>query len=268
VPAAIGMVQSAQLLSVAVGPAVGGYVASHGGIRLAFFVTAAMCLVALVGLIVFFKELAPGEPGAPRQSAGRLPLRDLLGNPNFLLVLAMLLIAQFLDRALGLLVPLQVAHMPGIAAIAATSGTIISVAAVAATLSANLAARLSQDVPAARLLMIGLLVGGPLCAAMGLAQGWISLLILRMLAGLCLGSAITLAYTLGAAVVPGASRGAAFGWLAMGVQVGTATSPLLSGALAAVSLPGAYLVNGALAWAGAGLLAWAGGGLRSRRDKT
>ena len=38
--------------------------------------------------------------------------------------------------------------------------------------------------------------------------------------------------------------------------------------ICAVSLPGAYLVNGALAWAGAGLLAWAGRGLRSRRDKT
>ena len=44
VPAAIGMVQSAQLLSVAIGPAVGGYVASHLGIRYAFFVTAGMCV--------------------------------------------------------------------------------------------------------------------------------------------------------------------------------------------------------------------------------
>ena len=41
VPTAIGMVQSAQLLSAAVGPAAGGYVASHFGIRYAFFVTAA-----------------------------------------------------------------------------------------------------------------------------------------------------------------------------------------------------------------------------------
>ena len=46
VPTAIGMVQSAQLLSSAVGPAAGGYVASHFGIRYAFFVTAAMCALA------------------------------------------------------------------------------------------------------------------------------------------------------------------------------------------------------------------------------
>jgi MFS family permease len=101
---------------------------------------------------------------------------------------------------------------------------------------------------------------------MGLAHTWLPLLVLRMLAGLCLGGAITLAYTLGATIVPGASRGAAFGWLALGVQVGTAASPLVNGALAAASLPGAYIANGALAWAAAGLLAYATRGLRFRRS--
>jgi hypothetical protein len=38
------------------------------------------------------------------------------------------------------------------------------------------------------------------------------------------------------------------------VQVGTAASPLVSGGLAALSLPGAFLLYGALAWLGAGLL--------------
>ena len=47
--------------------------------------------------------------------------------------------------------------MPGVEAIAATSGTIISVAAVAATVSANIAARLSRGVPPTRQIMIGLL---------------------------------------------------------------------------------------------------------------
>ena len=48
VSAAIGLVQSAQLLSVAVGPAIGGYVASHFGIRYAFFATAGLCALALL----------------------------------------------------------------------------------------------------------------------------------------------------------------------------------------------------------------------------
>jgi DHA1 family multidrug resistance protein-like MFS transporter len=255
VPTAIGMVQSAQLLSAAVGPAAGGYVASHFGIRYAFFVTAAMCALALVGLIVLFSEVEPAAHGARRRPPPRLPLRQVLAYPRFPVILAMLVAAQFLDRALALLVPLHVASLSGVSAVAATSGAIISVAAVTATISANVAARLSRDIAPARLLTVALLAGGPLCAGMALATGWPALLVLRALVGLALGGAITLAYTLGAAVVPGEQRGAAFGWLALGVQFGTAASPLVTGALAAVSLPGAFLVCGALALAAAALLA-------------
>jgi DHA1 family multidrug resistance protein-like MFS transporter len=265
VPMAISIVQSAQLMSAAVGPAAGGYVASHFGIRAAFFVTAGMCAVALIGLIVLFHEVRPGEPGeagAPRKPPPHLSMRRAFSYPNFLLIMTMLLVAQFIDRGLALLIPLQVAHMPGIEAIAATSGTIISVAAVAATFSANMAARLSRGVSPVQILKWALLVGSPLCAAMALTQGWISLLLLRALAGLCLGCAITLAYALGAEVVPGEQRGAAFGWLALGVQVGTAASPLVTGALAAISIPGVYLLNGVLAAVAAGLLAFGWRGQR------
>jgi DHA1 family multidrug resistance protein-like MFS transporter len=263
VPAAIGMVQSAQLLSVAVGPAIGGYVASHFGIRYAFFATAGLCALALVGLIVLFQEVSPAA-GALRQPASRMPLSDVFKYPNFAVVMALLFVAQFIDRGLALLIPLQVAHLPGIEKIAATSGAIVSIGAIAATTSANVAARLAREVPAARILLIGLLLGGPLCAAMALPRGWVLLLILRLFTGLCLGAAITLTYSLGAAIVPAEHRGAAFGWLGLGLQIGTAASPLASGAIAAASIPGAFVFDGALAWVAAALLLFAGRGLRSR----
>ena len=135
-------------------------------------------------------------------------------------------------------------------------------AAVTATVSSNVAARLTRGMPAAQLLMLALLIGGPLCAAMALARSWPTLLVLRGLVGLCLGGAITLAYTLGAEMVPSEHRGAAFGWLAFGLQFGTAASPLVTGALAAVSLPGAYVFDGVLAWLAAALLAFGARGLR------
>jgi MFS transporter, DHA1 family, multidrug resistance protein len=265
---AIGMVQSAQLLSVAIGPAAGGYVASHFGIRYAFFVTSGMCALALVALIVLFKETEP--PRARGSSASRarsLRMADLLRYPHFPVVLALLLIAQFLDRGLSLIVPLHITHLPGIEKVAATSGLIISVSAVAAALSANLAARLSRGIPPAQLLLGGLLLVGPLCALLALAQSWSTLLVLRTLVGLCLGGTITLAYALGAVIVPAEHRGAAFGWLALGVQFGTAASPLVSGALAAASIPGAYLFNAALTWLAAALLGFAARGLWSRHDQ-
>jgi MFS transporter, DHA1 family, multidrug resistance protein len=264
VPAAIGLVQSAQLLSVAVGPAIGGYVASHFGIRYAFFATAGLCALALIALVVLFQEVSDGGPGAARATAQGLPLRRVFEYPHFGVLVGLLLLVQFLDRGLALLIPLQVAHLPGVQAIAAVSGAIISIGAVAATTSANVAARLSREVPSARLLLIGLLIGGPLCAAMALPRGWVALLVLRTLAALCLGAAITLTYALGAMVVPAEHRGAAFGWLGMGLQVGTAASPLVTGAIAAVSIPGAFVFDGVLAWAAAALLAFGARGLRSR----
>ena len=253
VPTAIGMVQSAQLLSVAVGPAAGGYVASHFGIRSAFFVTAGMCAVALIVLVVLFDEVSPDRSPSARAGVPRLPLAQVFRYPHFPVVLAMLLIAQFLDRGLSLLIPLEVARLT-------------SEAAVTATVSANLAARLSREIPVAQLLIAGLLAGGPLCAAMGLSHSWSVLLVLRALLGFCIGGALTLAYALGAQIVPSDNRGAAFGWLALGVQVGTAASPLVTGALAAVSLSGTFAFDGALAWVAAGVLAFGARGLRTRRE--
>ena len=264
VPAAIGMVQSAQLLSVAVGPAIGGYVASHFGIRYAFFATAALCALALVGLIILFQEVSPASPGASRQPIPKMPLGDVFRYPHFAVVMALLFVAQFIDRGLALLIPLQVAHLPDIEKIAAVSGTIVSIGAIAATTSANVAARLAREIPAARILLIGLFLGGPLCALMALPRGWPMLLALRLLTGLCLGAAITLTYSLGAMIVPAEHRGAAFGWLGLGLQIGTAASPLASGMIAAASIPGAFVFDGVLAWVAAGLLLFGARGLRSR----
>jgi MFS transporter, DHA1 family, multidrug resistance protein len=264
-PVAIGMVQSAQLLSVAIGPAVGGYVASHLGIRYAFFVTAGMCALALVVLILLFEEV--GAPSGRGPARPTVPLRRVFQYPNFAVVMTLLLVGQFIDRGLGLLVPLKVAHLVGIQSIAATSGVIISLAAMAATISANGAARLALGIPAGRLLAIGLVAGGPLCAAMGLSESVTGLLVLRTLSGLCLGGTITLAYTLGGLVTPAHERAAAFGWLSLGVQIGTALSPLATGALAAVSLSGAFVLDGAVAWAAVLLLVFGARDLMARRQR-
>jgi DHA1 family multidrug resistance protein-like MFS transporter len=256
VPVAIGRVQGAQLLSVAIGPAAGGYVASHFGLRYAFFVTASMCALALVGLIALFTENRPAGPSGPVAATEEtgFTLRQVLTSRGFPLVLALLFIGQFIDRGLSLLVPLKVSVLPDVARIAATAGEIIALAAVCATGSALLAGRLAQRWPAERLLLAGLLAGGLPCAVMAFAGGWQSLMVLRCLTGLFLGGALTLAYSIGGTLVTSERRGAAFGWLALSVQVGTAASPLVSGGLAALSLPGAFLLYGALAWLGAGLL--------------
>ena len=263
---AIARVQGAQLISVAVGPAIGGLVASHLGMRVAFFITAAMCALALVALIILFQEGRPLPSGAARAASRPAPLSEFLHYRHFVPVMILLVIAQFIDRGLALMIPLHVAHLPGLEASAAMSGLIISVAAAGAALSSSVAARLSTVVPIGRLLFIQFMIGGVLCGAMALAGSVTSILVLRTLVALCLGGAVTLAYTLGGMIVPGETRGAAFGWLAMGVQIGTAASPLLSGALAAVSLSNAYLMDAGLAVVATVVLAFGAPELLRRRE--
>jgi len=265
VPVAIGRVQSAQLLSVALGPVAGGYVASHFGIRFAFFVTAGLCALALVGLIVLFKEERPGGAGEVSRRPPHLSLREVLRLPHFPVVLGLLLICQFIDRGLALLIPLKVADLPGVGQIAAISGVIISVSAVCGTISASAAGRLALRWPTARLLLLGCVMGGVPCALMAWADTWVVLLVLRCLVGFGLGGAVTLAYSLGGHLAPSDTRGAAFGWLALGVQFGTALSPLATGGLAALSLPGAFVFDGALAWVAAALLLFVARDLVNRR---
>jgi DHA1 family multidrug resistance protein-like MFS transporter len=256
VPVAIGRVQGAQLLSVAIGPAAGGYVASHFGLRYAFFVTAGMCALALVGLLVLFTENRPSADAGPAAATSDtgFTLRQVWTSRGFPLVLVLLFVAQFIDRGLSLLVPLKVGTMLDVTRIAATSGEIISLAAICATGSALLAGRLAQRWPAERLLLIGLVAGGLPCALMAFTTGWQSLMLFRCVTGLFLGGALTLAYSIGGSLVTGERRGAAFGWLALSVQIGTAASPLVSGGLAAISLPGAFVLDGTLAWLAAGVL--------------
>jgi DHA1 family multidrug resistance protein-like MFS transporter len=263
---AIARVQGAQLISGAIGPVAGGLVASRFGTRSAFYVTATMCAIALVALIVLFKEARPADPAEGRARARPTPAREFLRYPHFLLVVGLLLIAQFIDRGLALLVPLHVAHLPGVTAVAATSGFIVSVAAVGAATSAAAMARLSQVMPVGRLLLGQLAIGGLFCVALALSTHWIVVLVLRTIVALCLGGALTMAYSLGGMIVPGETRGAAFGWLALGVQIGTAASPLALGAIAAASLPSAFAVSGILAWVAAALLFFGGRDLTRRRE--
>ncbi|PYN93056.1 MAG: hypothetical protein DMD89_25715, partial [Candidatus Rokuibacteriota bacterium] len=204
---AIARVQGAQLISVAVGPAIGGLVASHLGTRVAFFITAAMCGLALIALIVLFQENRPGPSGEARAPDRPVPLREFLRYPHFVPVMGLLVIAQFIDRGLALTIPLHVAHLPGIDASAAMSGIIISVAAAGAALSSSVVARLSMALPIGRLLFVQFLIGGALCSALALATSASTLLVLRTLVALCLGGALTLAYTLGGMIVPSETRG-------------------------------------------------------------
>jgi MFS family permease len=179
-------------------------------------------------------------------------------------LLVVLFVGTFAQRSLQPLIPLFVASTgvaPG--TVASVTGLIVAGGALTATLSANLASRLVVHVPHARLLVVALSAcacgsGLLVCSHTALQFG-----LLRGALGLFDGSILTLAYGLGASVIPVAHRASAFGVLHSGAQIGSAVSPMLSGVLAAVSLRLAFLSNAALLCGGV-WVAWRGLGARQK----
>src|SRR4030095_7016857 len=95
---AIGMVQTGHRLGPAVGPVIGGLLAPIVGLRNAFLFASAFYIVALIAVVVFYKE--PREGGAPRTvRGGRAVLVHLFRLPGFLLALAVIFGLQTVDRS-------------------------------------------------------------------------------------------------------------------------------------------------------------------------
>ena len=255
---AIALVQSAQILGQMLGPAFGGLLADHWGIRAAFWGSSALAVVAGGNMLLMYQE-APVYTQQRRQrrtSGTRMRWRDILATPSFVPLLVVLFVGTFAQRSYQPLIPLFVASTgaaPG--TVASVTGMIVAGGALAATLSATLASRLVVSFSHARVLVVALSA----CACGSALLVWshtaLQFGLLRVAVGLFDGSILTLAYGLGASVIPVAHRASAFGVLHSGAQIGSAASPMLSGVLAAVSLRLAFLGNAALLCGGT-VVAW------------
>jgi MFS transporter, DHA1 family, multidrug resistance protein len=261
---AIALVQSAQILGQMLGPVFGGLLADHWGIRAAFWGSSALAVVAGGNMLLMYQE-APASTQQRRQrrtSGTRMRWRDILATPGFVPLLVVLCVGTFAQRSLQPLIPLFVAAT-GTApeTVASVTGAIVAGGALAATLSANLASRLVGRVPHARVLVVALSACAGGSALLAWSHTALQFGLLRVALGLFDGSILTLAYGLGASMIPVAHRASAFGVLHSGAQIGSAVSPILSGVLAASSLRLAFLGNAALLCGGT-VVAWRGLGAR------
>jgi DHA1 family multidrug resistance protein-like MFS transporter len=189
-----------------------------------------------------------GAAGAARAS-GLLPL------------MAVLFLVQFVDRSFGPVLPLYVGELgTPEAAVASLSGTIISLAAVATGVSASVLGHLTGRFSVRHLLLVTLGAGVLLCLPLALVQSPLQLLLVRVLLGLFAGGSLTLVYALANQGVSAREKGAAFGVLSSVSLLGSASSPLVTGALAVVGLRSVFLLDGVLY--GVALL-WLAGSMRA-----
>ena len=232
---AIGTVQTAQRMGPAIGPVIGGLLAPVFGLRNSFFVAAGFYLIAFVMITAMYKE--PPRPPRPADRRERRPFASILAFENFLLVMVVLFGLQLVDRSFGPVLPLHLGEL-GYAApeVPVVAGVLFSVLAFTTALGNQLSSRVLKRHSPRVVIAWAVLAGAAALTVFIVSAGlWLLIGSLAMV-GLCMGTAITTAYTAGGAVLPHDVHATGFGFLTSASLTGVAISPVLSGLLAAHSI--------------------------------
>jgi MFS family permease len=258
--AALGLLQAAQVAGLVVGPLCAGVIADHFGLRASFFTGAAVILAGFAAATVLTQDdrafrtppaphaAAPGaSPTAPPRPRGLAALRAAARLPGLLPAMVILALVQFVDRSFGPILPLYVAALgtpPD--QVASYAGLIVSLGALGTAISAAALGHLAARLPVRRLLVTTLVAGVALCFPLALVAAPAQLLVVRTLLGLFAGGTLTLAYSLANQAIPAERKGAAFGVLSSTTLLGSASSPLVTGALARLDLRAVFVLDGLL----------------------
>jgi DHA1 family multidrug resistance protein-like MFS transporter len=239
---AVGSVQSAQILSAAVGPVAGGVLADAIGIRWTFVVTAAVCAAALYLVARHYEEDTAVREAAP--AAARGSFAEVLKMAGVPALLAILFLVNFVGRSFTPILPLHLQQL-GVPAgrLALSTGAAISLYSVAAAISAASLGKASRRRAPRTLLALSLLAGAVTVLPMALIGSFPAFVALAVLLGLASGGALTLCYTMGGLMVPAERRTLAFGFFSGAALFGGAVAPTMAGLVAHWDLRGIYYLD-------------------------
>lgn len=241
---AVGLMQATALASGIAAPVFGGVVVDAIGLRPAYVLAGFFSLVAFVAMAVGYREEdARGPALVKRQRRG---LRDYARFPIFISLVLTVFFTRFIDGSFGPQLPLYIStlHAPA-ARLGVVTGLIMTLGAVATSVAAAGAGRLSSRYAPRRLLLGSLIGGAVFCLPIAFINHWTQLLVLRTLLGLLAGGALILAYAIAGRDLPADARLGAIATLAGLGQIGMAVSPFLAGLLAKwINLPSIFVLDG------------------------
>lgn len=246
---AVGLVQAAQFIPLAIGPTIGGFISDLYGLRFNFVITGVMLMVPAILMFFVVQETGFSDPA---QRAERAAQRKrgasfrVLAIPGFASALAVVFLSRFTDRSLPPIIPLYLVEIgtPEMQ-IATISGFVVAVGAIAAAISSVLYGRWAREENTRRLLLMGLVSGAGCSALLAISANWVQVATLRVILGLLAGGTMSLAFTMGARMVPASQSGVTLSVLSSGGQIGGALSPMLAGVIGQVDLRYAFLTNAA-----------------------
>jgi MFS family permease len=235
-PQAIGTVQTGHRLGPAIGPVIGGLLAPAVGLRNSFLVAAACYAVAMLLIIVNYKE--PLDTSVPRRVRGGWEVfSHLVRLPGFLLALLVIFGLQSVDRSFGPVLPLFVAQL-GVdpARVPIVAGVLFSLGAVSAAAGSQLAPRLLKKRTAKSTIVAGTIIGAIALAIIVAAPGlWIFGAAIAV-AGVAIGTSTTAIYSVAGGLLPADAHATGFGVMTTASLLGLAVSPVIAGIIGASGL--------------------------------
>ncbi len=253
----IGMLQTVQMISSAVGPLVGGVLADWIGIRNTCLVSTAFSVVALLMIRLLYTEVRDEAAERSRRSGtSRISFRAAAALPSFGTMVAVMFSVNFVERSFGPVIPLYILTLgTNMARAAKTAGLIVSLGLLAEAVSSTFMGSRLRKVPARRLLLWRLSGGILICLPMGLVWSTPQLLILRLFLGLLAGGCVVVIYTLGSQIIPAETRATSFSFLSSAGLLGASIGPIAAGLLTYFSMRAVFFFN-ALLFLGLLILAW------------
>src|SRR5688500_10336649 len=237
---AVGDLQAASQVGNALGPLVGGLVASQLGVQFTFFVTAALSIVAGCMALRFIPSDVSRIAVAGAAESADAPHEGMSAafqRPGLRWLMALLLVADAPIIGLRPLIPVMLsarivdpavlAVTTGVASTLATGGTIVAALAVG---------RLSRRLSPGRVLIFSLPLTAALVILLPLAPNVPVLVALWTCAGLAAGATSPSAFAWLGRVVAGQGGGAAYSLLASTSMGAFAIGPIVMGLVTAAGL--------------------------------
>ena len=246
-PAAIGLVQTAQRLGPGVGPVIGGLLAGVFGLRPAFIVTALFYAAALVIIFLRYDDRATHAYAETPDVPGRhVTFQDVLSFQNFILMMAVIFGLQFVDRSFGPILPLYIEQI-GVAheRIAIVSGVLFSIMAATGALGHHLCGKLLARYSTRAVITSAAIVGAVASLLFVSTQVWL-IAIASACFGVGIGAAMTASFSAAGRVIPHGAHGTSFGVLTSASLTGMAISPFFAGFVGGSSIRVVFLVNVAI----------------------
>lgn len=233
---AMGMLQVAIGLGIAVGPLIGGAVADFYGYQTSFIITSGlMVLSGTLVLIGVREDFNPPDRAAGIRSSMLTDWKKVLGTQGIPTTFGMRFLSQVGRMMVNPILPLfLLSIMPGNQRLNTFNGLVIGAGSAATTLSAVFLGRLGDRVGHRKVLIPSAIAAGVLYASMALViTGW-QLLSLQVLVGIAMGGIMPIISALLANFSISGEEGAVYGLDHSISAGGRALAPLLGAVLAAL----------------------------------